>query len=71
MLFFVVQILAGIYPIAQVREPYTSVMYLAQRLPLVQLLQLKHPEAEAGEQKEHKWSADDVCCGECSSISKV
>ena len=57
------QILAGIYPIAQVREPYTSVMYLAQRLPLVQLLQLKHPEAEGQTEKDQQlqWSADDIC----------
>ncbi|CAH1785669.1 unnamed protein product, partial [Owenia fusiformis] len=41
------QVLAGIYPIAQVREPYSVVMYLAERLPLKQLLKLQqHPEAE-------------------------
>ena len=39
------QILTGIYPIAQVREPYTAVGYLAQRTDLVQQLQLVHPEA--------------------------
>ena len=56
------QILAGIYPIAQVREPYTAVMYLAERLPLPQLLKLKHPELEPGLDADSlKWSADDVC----------
>ena len=58
------QVLAGIYPIAQVREPYTAVMYLAERLPLPQLLQLQHPEAEKGmDAGKLKWSADDICYG--------
>ena len=43
--FALSQILTGIYPIAQVREPYTAVGYLAQRTDLVQQLQLVHPEA--------------------------
>ena len=55
------QILAGIYPIAQVREPYTAVMYLAERLPLPQLLQLQHPEGQNREDVM-QWSADDICC---------
>ena len=38
------QILSGTYPIAQVREPYSVVGYLAQRVPLVRLLRLEHPE---------------------------
>ena len=39
------QILSGMYPIAQVREPYTAVGYLAERMPLVKLLQLDHPDS--------------------------
>ena len=39
------QILSGMYPIAQVREPYTAVGYLAERMPLVKLLQLEHPDS--------------------------
>jgi len=38
-------VLAGIYPIAQLREPYSAVRYLAERLPVTDLLQLTHPEA--------------------------
>nr|XP_002128534.1 guanine nucleotide-binding protein-like 1 [Ciona intestinalis] len=38
------QILSGIYPIAQVQEPYTPVGYLASRIPLVDILQLKRVE---------------------------
>ena len=41
----VCQILTGIYPIAQVREPYTAVGYLAQRTALVEQLQLAPPQA--------------------------
>ena len=56
------QILAGFYPIAQVREPYTVVMYLAQRIPLPDLLHLKHPEGEGvAEDGDLKWSAYDIC----------
>lgn len=39
------------YPIAQVREPYSVVGYLAARVPLVQLLQLEHPEGMVTEYK--------------------
>uniref|UniRef100_H2ZWZ7 Guanine nucleotide-binding protein-like 1 n=1 Tax=Latimeria chalumnae TaxID=7897 RepID=H2ZWZ7_LATCH len=54
------QILSGIYPISQIQEPYTSVGYLAVRIPLHQLLKLKHPDAEEG-QHQTPWCAWDVC----------
>lgn len=37
------QILAGVYNIAQVNEPYSVVQYLAQRVPLSEMLDLVHP----------------------------
>jgi len=61
------QILSGIYPIAQVREPYTAVGFLAQRIPIIDILQLKHPESsthrrpDLPDTKEYSWSAMDVC----------
>ncbi|KAK2165506.1 hypothetical protein LSH36_49g06051 [Paralvinella palmiformis] len=56
------QILAGIYPIAQVREPYSAVQYLAERIPLPELLHVRHPEDEKGDSaKEYRWSAFDIC----------
>ncbi|XP_064649290.1 guanine nucleotide-binding protein-like 1 [Lineus longissimus] len=56
------QIIAGIYPIAQVREPYSAVSFLTQRLSLPKLLVLKHPDEEAPSRfEEQKWSAFDVC----------
>nr|XP_054769733.1 guanine nucleotide-binding protein-like 1 [Lytechinus pictus] len=57
------QILSGIYPIAQVQEPYTAVGYLAQRIPLTQILRIRHPEADGspeGATGAH-WSAYDIC----------
>lgn len=31
------QVLAGLFPIAQTREPYSAIQYLAARVPLVSL----------------------------------
>lgn len=63
------------YPISQVQEPYTSVGYLAARVPLVDLLQLVHAENRAdsdGEggvgEENHPWSAWDVCDGEMNTL---
>lgn len=35
--------MAGVFPIAQVQEPYTSIGYIAARTNLPKILQLKHP----------------------------
>lgn len=51
------QILMGSYPIAQLREPFSAVQYLAERLDLPNLLKLQHPE------QDEEWSAMDVCDG--------
>ena len=52
------QILSGIFPIAQVREPYSVVRYLAERLPLPSLLKLSKGESiEPGE----AWTAFAIC----------
>jgi hypothetical protein len=55
--FCFVQVLMGSYPIAQLREPFSVVQFLAERLNLVKLLKLQHPE------KQETWSAFDVCDG--------
>lgn len=56
------QILAGSFPIAQVREPYTAIRYIAERIPLQKLLKLKHPDA-VGNTLGHSlaWSPFDIC----------
>ncbi|NWU99151.1 GNL1 protein, partial [Upupa epops] len=49
------QVLAGVYPISQLQEPYSAVGYLASRLPLPQILGLRPPTCPAG------WTAWDIC----------
>lgn len=49
------QILMGSFPIAQVREPYTAVKFLAERINLPQLLRLQHQD------NDDTWSAMDIC----------
>lgn len=49
------QILMGSFPIAQVKEPYTTVKFLAERLDLPRILKLQHQE------NDDTWSAMDIC----------
>ncbi|KAI2811186.1 Guanine nucleotide-binding-like protein 1 [Blomia tropicalis] len=51
------QVLMGCYPISQLREPYTAIGYMAERINLVRLLRLQHPEGDT----ENVWSAYDIC----------
>ncbi|KAI9287604.1 hypothetical protein BC943DRAFT_288939 [Umbelopsis sp. AD052] len=51
------QILGGMYPIAQVQEPYSVIQYLAERIPLEKLLRLSPPDGD----KDHSWSAWEIC----------
>ncbi|XP_013163307.1 PREDICTED: guanine nucleotide-binding protein-like 1 [Papilio xuthus] len=52
-----IQILMGSYPIAQLREPYTTIRYLAERLDLPKLLRMDHPD------NDDTWSPRDICDG--------
>ncbi|GAM18735.1 hypothetical protein SAMD00019534_019100 [Acytostelium subglobosum LB1] len=38
------QILCGLFPIAQVREPFSAVRYLAERVPVERVYKLQHPD---------------------------
>lgn len=51
------QVLMGSFPIAQLREPYSTVLYLAQRMDLIQLLHIRHPN------DDEYWCAMDICDG--------
>ncbi|XP_015121472.1 guanine nucleotide-binding protein-like 1 [Diachasma alloeum] len=51
------QILMGSFPIAQVREPYTTIKFLGERLDLPKLLRIQHQE------NDETWSALDICEG--------
>lgn len=50
------QVLAGIYPIAQLQEPYSAIRYMAERIPVVDILKLKHPAS-----KDVKLNNDEGC----------
>ncbi|KAL4237299.1 Guanine nucleotide-binding-like protein 1 [Mactra antiquata] len=54
------QILGGIYPIAQVRDPFSTVEYIAKRLDLPHMLKLK-PVDEDEDVSTFQWSAMDIC----------
>ncbi|XP_017561536.1 guanine nucleotide-binding protein-like 1 [Pygocentrus nattereri] len=55
------QILAGIYPVSQLQEPYSSVGFLCERTPFLSVLRLTHPEQSPCTQQDHDWTAWDVC----------
>ncbi|CAL1287209.1 unnamed protein product [Larinioides sclopetarius] len=57
-----IQVLMGCYPISQLREPYSAITYLGQRVQIPQILKIRHPELEYCESEgEVKWSAYDIC----------
>jgi ribosome biogenesis GTPase A len=45
----------GSFPIAQVREPYTTIKFMAERIDLPELLKLQHQD------NDDSWSAMDIC----------
>ncbi|KAI9322114.1 hypothetical protein BX666DRAFT_1891772 [Dichotomocladium elegans] len=53
------QILSGMYPIAQVREPYSVIQYLVERIPVEKILGLCPPDLEKA--KSFEWSAWAIC----------
>lgn len=57
----VFQVLAGMYPIAQVREPYSVVQYIAERCDLPASLGVRLNE------DEDAWSAYLICDGKFES----
>lgn len=58
------QILAGIYPVSQLQEPYSSVGYLCERTNFLSVLKLKHPDhcpESPRDPDTQDWTAWDVC----------
>ncbi|XP_008190921.2 guanine nucleotide-binding protein-like 1 isoform X1 [Tribolium castaneum] len=53
----VIQVLMGSFPIAQLREPFTTIKYLAERMDLPNMLRIEHPE------NDDTWCAMDICDG--------
>lgn len=54
------KILSGIFPIAQLQEPYSTIRYLSERIPIIELLGLQHPRAD---EAKIEWSPIDICEG--------
>uniref|UniRef100_A0A8C1QFF8 Guanine nucleotide-binding protein-like 1 n=1 Tax=Cyprinus carpio TaxID=7962 RepID=A0A8C1QFF8_CYPCA len=58
------QILAGIYPVSQLQEPYSSVGYLCEWINFQSVLKLTHPDHSPETPQDPKtqdWTAWDVC----------
>ncbi|EGG22864.1 guanine nucleotide binding protein 1 [Cavenderia fasciculata] len=56
------QVLCGLYPIAQVREPYSAIRYLADRVPIEKVYGLQHPDIEDEPGKPPgPWSPYAIC----------
>lgn len=56
------QVLAGVYPSPQLREPYTAVQYVAERIDLVEALRLTMPDSLADQHPDAaQWSAFAIC----------
>ena len=60
------------YPIAQLQEPYSAIRYMAERIPIISILKIKHPNEETSKQdakdnkwsnSENEWSPLDICEG--------
>lgn len=54
------QVLMGCFPIAQLREPYSTISYLAQRMNLIEILHIKKDKFSDFED-ESIWSAYEIC----------
>jgi len=58
------QVVSGMYPVSQVKEPYSIVGYIAERVPLLDILRIVHPCQEDLEHPDDPlppWSAWYVC----------
>ncbi len=51
------QVLSGIYPIPQTREPFSAIQYLAECVPLEDILGLVPPPSDAESAQQHKAQA--------------
>lgn len=54
------QVLSGLFPIAQTRDPYSAVQFLAERVPLERIYRLI-PPGETKFMEDYPWSAWDIC----------
>ena len=57
------QIVLGSYPISQVRDPMSSVAFIAERIDVPGLLKLDPPHEDYNPEDGFKWSPFDICEG--------
>ncbi|PRP85838.1 guanine nucleotide-binding protein-like 1 [Planoprotostelium fungivorum] len=55
------QILCGLYPIAQVREPFSAIRYLSERVSIEKIYSLKYPDEDDMPGDERLWSPYKIC----------
>jgi ribosome biogenesis GTPase A len=55
-----IQILSGIYNIAQVQEPLSCIRFLAERIPLIEQLKLNHYEEDEDEFQWSPWTISEA-----------
>ena len=55
------QVLSGLFPISQVREPYSAIRYLAERVPIEKIYQLVPPSEEVNSTGHFQWTAFMLC----------
>ena len=64
------QILSGLFPVSQVREPYSPVGYLAARIPLVEILGIRREEGDVSD-PDRPMSAWEICFCELETAFRV
>lgn len=64
------QVLCGLFPIAQVREPYSSIRYLAERVRIEEIYKLDPPPDDRDEynRNTYPWSGWNIA--QCLAIKK-
>ena len=64
------QVLCGLYPIAQVREPYSSIRYLAERVRIEQIYKLDPPPDDQDQytRDTYPWSGWNIA--QCHAIKR-
>ena len=55
------QVLSGLYPIAQTREPYSAIGFLAKRVPIERVYGLRPVEDPDADPETYSWSAWELC----------
>jgi len=55
------QVLCGLFPVAQTSEPYSVIKFLAERVPIEKIYRLKPPDTDDWLNANYKWTAYDIC----------